>query len=172
MSRIINGKLRLDVQPVDLPAVVSEAIESVRPAAEAKGIRLTKVLDPGAGRSPATPTASSRFSGICSPTPSNSPRVAGGSRSPFAASILMSRLPSQTPARGFPPTSSRICSPASRKPRHPKHAGTGDWGWDWRWSNRWLNCTAGPSKPPASGVNQGATFTRFAAAHRPSPRAV
>ena len=49
MSRIINGKLRLDVQPVDLQAVVADAIESVRPAAEAKGIRLTKVLDPRGG---------------------------------------------------------------------------------------------------------------------------
>lgn len=49
MSRIINGKLRLDVQPVDLQAVVSESIESVRPAADAKGIRLTKVLDPRGG---------------------------------------------------------------------------------------------------------------------------
>lgn len=49
MSRIVNGKLRLDVQPVDLQAVVSDAIESVRPAAEAKGIRVTKVLDPRGG---------------------------------------------------------------------------------------------------------------------------
>ena len=49
MSRIINGKLRLEVQPVDLPLVVSEAIESVRPAAQAKGIRLVQVLDPRGG---------------------------------------------------------------------------------------------------------------------------
>jgi PAS domain S-box-containing protein len=49
MSRIINGKLRLDVQPVDLQVVVSDAIESVRPAADAKGIRLTRVLDPKGG---------------------------------------------------------------------------------------------------------------------------
>jgi PAS domain S-box-containing protein len=49
MSRIMNGKLRLDVQPVDLQIVVADAIESVRPAAEAKGIRLTKILDPRAG---------------------------------------------------------------------------------------------------------------------------
>jgi CheY-like chemotaxis protein/two-component sensor histidine kinase len=46
MSRITNGKLRLDVQSVDLQVVISEAVESARPAAEAKGIRLTKVLDP------------------------------------------------------------------------------------------------------------------------------
>jgi len=49
MSRIINGKLRLDVQPVDLRAVIFDATESVRPAADAKGIRLTTVLDPKAG---------------------------------------------------------------------------------------------------------------------------
>lgn len=46
MSRIINGKLRLDVKPLDLQFVVNDAFESVIPAAEAKGIRLTKVLDP------------------------------------------------------------------------------------------------------------------------------
>src|SRR3984885_15719766 len=49
MSRIMNGKLRLDVQPVDLQTIVADAIESVRPAADAKDIRLTKVLDPKGG---------------------------------------------------------------------------------------------------------------------------
>ena len=46
MSRIISGKVRLDVQGVDLPEVISAAIEGVQPAAEAKGIRLEKVVDP------------------------------------------------------------------------------------------------------------------------------
>ncbi|HEX8237786.1 MAG TPA: PAS domain-containing protein [Abditibacteriaceae bacterium] len=46
MSRIVSGKIRLDVQRVDLASVVEAAIESVQPAAEAKGIRLQKVLDP------------------------------------------------------------------------------------------------------------------------------
>jgi PAS domain S-box-containing protein len=49
MSRIVNGKLRLDVQPMDLQSVVSDAVDSVRPAADAKNIRLTKVLDPRGG---------------------------------------------------------------------------------------------------------------------------
>ena len=48
MSRIISGKLRLDVQTVDLERVISESIESVRPAAEAKTIRLLKIFDPAA----------------------------------------------------------------------------------------------------------------------------
>ncbi|CAN5420945.1 hypothetical protein BH09PLA1_BH09PLA1_34150 [soil metagenome] len=49
MSRIISGKVRLDLQRVDLPAVVDTAVESMRPSAVAKGVSLHKVLDPLAG---------------------------------------------------------------------------------------------------------------------------
>jgi PAS domain S-box-containing protein len=49
ISRIITGKLRLDVRPIELAPVVQAAVESVRPAAEAKGVRLQVVLDPKAG---------------------------------------------------------------------------------------------------------------------------
>ena len=41
MSRIISGKIRLDVQPLDLAGMVQSAIETVRPAADAKGIELS-----------------------------------------------------------------------------------------------------------------------------------
>ena len=49
VSRIISGRLRLDVQPVDLPGVLQAAADSARPAAQAKGIHLETVLDPKAG---------------------------------------------------------------------------------------------------------------------------
>jgi PAS domain S-box-containing protein len=49
MSRIISGRLRLDVQLVKLAEVIEEALATVRPAAEAKGIRLLTVLDPHVG---------------------------------------------------------------------------------------------------------------------------
>src|SRR4030095_7389740 len=49
MSRIISGKVRLDIQPVEPERVIEAAIETVRPAAEAKGIRIEKRLDPLAG---------------------------------------------------------------------------------------------------------------------------
>jgi len=49
VSRIISGKLRLDVRTVDLINIINAAIDSVRPAADAKGIRLQTVLDPAAG---------------------------------------------------------------------------------------------------------------------------
>jgi PAS domain S-box-containing protein len=48
VSRIIAGKMRLDVRPVDLEAVIRAAIDSVRPAADSKKIRLQCVLDPRA----------------------------------------------------------------------------------------------------------------------------
>jgi PAS domain S-box-containing protein len=49
ISRIISGKIRLNVQPVDFPTVVSNAVEVVSPAADAKGVRIETVLDPHAG---------------------------------------------------------------------------------------------------------------------------
>jgi len=49
VSRIVTGKLRLEVGPVELAAVVDAAIDAVRPAADAKGIRIETALDPGAG---------------------------------------------------------------------------------------------------------------------------
>ena len=49
VSRIISGKLRLDVRTVDLLAIVNAALDSIRPAADAKTIRLQTILDPAAG---------------------------------------------------------------------------------------------------------------------------
>jgi PAS domain S-box-containing protein len=48
VSRIIMGKLRLDVHPVELAAVIEAAMDAVRPAADAKEIRLQSILDPRA----------------------------------------------------------------------------------------------------------------------------
>ena len=49
MSRIVSGKIRLDVRRVDLPPVIDAAIETVRAAADAKGIGILPTLDPHAG---------------------------------------------------------------------------------------------------------------------------
>jgi signal transduction histidine kinase/CheY-like chemotaxis protein len=49
VSRIISGKLRLDAQPVELTAVINASVDTSRPAADAKDIRLQVVLDFGAG---------------------------------------------------------------------------------------------------------------------------
>ncbi|WP_438002716.1 PAS domain S-box protein [Sorangium sp. So ce321] len=48
MSRIISGKMRLDVQRVDLPVVIQSAIESIKLAAEVKGLTVASSVDPEA----------------------------------------------------------------------------------------------------------------------------
>ncbi|MGE5836997.1 MAG: ATP-binding protein [Acidobacteriota bacterium] len=48
ISRIVSGKIRLNVQPVEFPDVVRNAIDAITPAADAKGVRIETVLDPAA----------------------------------------------------------------------------------------------------------------------------
>ncbi|MDB4994821.1 MAG: two-component hybrid sensor and regulator [Myxococcaceae bacterium] len=49
MNRIVSGKIRLDVQRLDLAPVVEAALDSVRPSADAKGIVIRRTLDPNSG---------------------------------------------------------------------------------------------------------------------------
>jgi PAS domain S-box-containing protein len=46
MSRIISGKVRLDVQQIDLAAVVLESVDTMRASASGKEVRLQTVIDP------------------------------------------------------------------------------------------------------------------------------
>jgi PAS domain S-box-containing protein len=49
ISRIITGRMRLDVQSVEVQVVVQSALDAIRPAADAKEIRLQAVLDTNVG---------------------------------------------------------------------------------------------------------------------------
>jgi signal transduction histidine kinase/DNA-binding response OmpR family regulator len=49
-SRIITGKLRLEVRPLDMATLVNAALDAIRPAAHAKSITLSVELDPAAAR--------------------------------------------------------------------------------------------------------------------------
>jgi signal transduction histidine kinase/CheY-like chemotaxis protein len=46
LSSIVSGKIRLDMQPVELVAVIGAAVESIIPAAESKNIALECVAEP------------------------------------------------------------------------------------------------------------------------------
>src|SRR6185295_15700401 len=48
ISRIVSGKIRLNVQPIEFPDIVRNAVDAVTPAADAKGVRIETVLDPTA----------------------------------------------------------------------------------------------------------------------------
>lgn len=49
VSRIITGKLRLEFVACELDSVIEAAAESIRPTAEAKGVRLQVLLEPHVG---------------------------------------------------------------------------------------------------------------------------
>lgn len=49
MSRITSGKMQLDVQTIMPTTFVQAAIDTVQPAADAKGIRLIRIIDHSAG---------------------------------------------------------------------------------------------------------------------------
>jgi PAS domain S-box-containing protein len=49
ISRIIRGKLRLEVRPIELSSIIEVAIDAMRPAVDAKEIQLQRMLDPSAG---------------------------------------------------------------------------------------------------------------------------
>jgi len=49
VSRIVSGKLNLEVRPLDICSVTRAAINVVRPAADAKGITLDYYAEPGLG---------------------------------------------------------------------------------------------------------------------------
>ncbi len=50
VSRIVAGKLRLEARPIDdVGPLVEAAVDSLRPAAGAKGVRLDVRVDPGSG---------------------------------------------------------------------------------------------------------------------------
>jgi PAS domain S-box-containing protein len=55
VSRIVTGKMRMDVQPADPNMFIDAAVEAVRPAAEAKGVRVQKVIDTAAISIPGDP---------------------------------------------------------------------------------------------------------------------
>jgi CheY-like chemotaxis protein len=48
VSRIVSGKLRVDIQPCELAEVINAGVNVTRTAAEARGIRLHVQLDPSA----------------------------------------------------------------------------------------------------------------------------
>ncbi len=48
LSRIVSGQLRLQIEPVDAGVVVQNALEAVRPAADARAVELATTIDPAA----------------------------------------------------------------------------------------------------------------------------
>jgi PAS domain S-box-containing protein len=56
MNRIVSGKLRLELQSTELAPIIEAALETVRPSAEAKNLRLQTMLSPRPGSISGDPT--------------------------------------------------------------------------------------------------------------------
>ena len=56
MSRIVSGKVRLDVQPTDLVTVIDSAVEAIRFSADSKSVTVRTILDPLAAPVSGDPT--------------------------------------------------------------------------------------------------------------------
>jgi PAS domain S-box-containing protein len=46
VSRIVSGKLHLEVRPLELASTIAAALDTVRPSADAKGVTLVSTLEP------------------------------------------------------------------------------------------------------------------------------
>ena len=95
VSRIVSGKLRLELLLVDLATVIEQALETSPPRrATRSACRSTARSIPRSARSRAIPRACSRWSGTCCRTPSSSrPRAAASTlrveREPMHAKIVV-----------------------------------------------------------------------------------
>ncbi len=49
-ASIISGKLRLDIGPVDMVSLIEEAVQTIHPAADAKGLSIQANLEPEVGQ--------------------------------------------------------------------------------------------------------------------------
>jgi signal transduction histidine kinase len=144
VSRMISGKLRLDVRPMWIADVVRDAVATVRPAAEAKALRLDMVIDPDAGTMTADPDRLQQIvwnllSNAIKFTPAGGRVVVSAQRSDAAIDVVV-----RDSGPASPTTSCRTCSIGFVRATRAVSAAMAGSGSDWRLSGTWSNCTAAP----------------------------
>jgi signal transduction histidine kinase len=130
VSRIISGKLRLEAGAVELIPVIEAAMDTMRPAARAKGIEFHVLADDRSAVVSGDAGRLQRFSGISCRTPSSTRLKGGESRCVLNAKVEMLRLSSRTTARGSDQSSCLTSSTASVRPTAQRRGGTVVSGWD------------------------------------------
>ena len=170
MSRITSGKLRLDVQPVDPLTFVEAALETVRPAADAKAHPAGEAARPGDGpdlRRPG-PAAAGRLEPALE---RDQVHAAGTARS----GSLLQRVDSHIEIDGRrhrdrhqARSSCRTCSSASDRRTASTTRSSAGSGWAFRSCGIWWSCTAAPCARRAPARDRAATYR--AAAHARSQR--
>ena len=150
VSRIVSGKLRLDLQEMDLHKVIAAATDSVRPAMDARQIRFQTMIDPGVAPMLGDPN---RLQQVVWNLLSNAIKFTpkGGKVQLAAPARQLARRADRARHRPGASTrrSCRACSSASSRPTPASRARTAAWAWGWRSRATWWSCTAGRSRPPA-----------------------
>ena len=123
VSRIVSGKLPLEVHRVDLAAVIDEAVTSAQPAADAKGVHVTTVYDSAMAVQGDPVRLQQVVWNLVSNAIKFTPRDGTVHVALHAWTVRRrSRLP--TADRASRPMCSRISSSAFSKPIRPPRAGT------------------------------------------------
>ena len=147
VSRIVAGRLRLNVEPVDLPAILHESCATVLPAADAKGVRVETVIDPLT-----TPVSGDpdRLQQIVWNLLSNAIKF-----TPRGGKVQLRLITRQLARRDHGEryrswnrrrTSCRLCSNGSGRATRPFLESTAASGWGWPSPSSWPSSTAAPSR--------------------------
>jgi PAS domain S-box-containing protein len=149
LSRIMTGKIRLDLQQVSLLSAVEAAVDTARPAADAKDIRLKVMLDHVQATINADP---SRIQQVVWNLLINAIKFTpkGGQ-----VQVLLQRVNSHLELSvsdtgiGIPASFLPMCSTAFRNAtvRRPGYSAGSAWGW--RSPSNWSSCTEARSESPA-----------------------
>ncbi len=159
VSRITSGKLRLDVRPVDLEDILRNAIATMQPAADAKGVSLALQVDPTVARATGDPDRLQQvvwnlLSNAVKFTPRGGHVQIGLEQTRGLRSISSCETMVKASIRRF----CRTSSSDSDWPTADRRASTAGWAWAWRSSGSWSSCTAEASRPTSDGPGKGATF--------------
>ena len=164
VSRIVSGKTRLNLESTDLARVVESALESVRPAAEAREVRLAAALE----SCPLTGDPE-RLHQILWNLLSNAIKftpAGGGSRSRSAPRRGGPSWRSATPGRASAPTSWHTSSSASARRTPPPPASHGGLGLGLAIVRHLVELHGGTVGATSEGEGKGACFhVRLPLAH-------
>ena len=152
VSRIVTGKIRLDVQPVELPLIVHNAVATIQPAADAKGVRLQVIVDPRVGPVSGDPDRLQQVVwNLLANAVKFTPRRGRVQVRLESVNSHIEIIVSDT-GDGIPPSFCRTCSSASVRKRRAPRARRADWDWASRSSDISWSCTEGRSRRPARGA--------------------